>query len=177
MIENESVLPVPAPRVWEVLLAFDRYVEWHPFIRLRGEAVLGAEIDYIYTTTWISRRTAKAFARIVELEPMRLVGVRIGIRQLFTVTERFVLEAHGGGTKLWHGLEYRGLVARLTGGMSRRTAPMMREVDVALRDYLVNRRRGRERAPRRLPRGASDARDRQPGHSEAMKRQGDCHAD
>lgn len=162
-IENETLLPVPVPRVWDVLLAFDRYAEWYPFFRLRGQAVLGAEFDYIYTT-WLARRTATALATIVELEPMRLFGVRIGIRRLFAITERFVLEEHGGGAKLRHGFEYRGLMARFVGrGMSRRAASMMLEVDEALRDYL----RGQQAARTRTALGRSARRN---GHSRSSPR-------
>lgn len=143
-VENETLVPVPRSRVWEVLTAFDRYPRWHPFIRLRGEAVLGGEIDYLYTLKLASKQKWKAFAKIVELVPMRSFSWRIGVRYLFIAKEGYVLDDQSGGTKVRHWLEYRGIASwPFAQGMSRRAASMMKEADEALHAYAIKEQHAR----------------------------------
>jgi hypothetical protein len=143
-IENEALAPVPPSRVWEVLTAFDRYPRWHPFIRLRGEAVLGAEIDYLYTLKFPSKQKWKAFAKIIELAPMQSFSWRIGVRYLFIAKEGYVLDDQSGGTKIRHWLEYSGIASwPFARGMSRRAESMMKEADEALRAHVIKEQRAR----------------------------------
>ena len=45
-IITEVDVAVPPDRVWQILMDFERYREWHPFIELKGVAVEGGEVAY-----------------------------------------------------------------------------------------------------------------------------------
>ena len=45
-IHTEIAIEAPAERVWEVLMDFDSYPEWNPYIReLKGEAAPGERLE------------------------------------------------------------------------------------------------------------------------------------
>lgn len=142
-MENEVMLPVSVRRVWHTLLAFEQYPRWHPFLRLSGRPLLGERIDYTFTMMMMGRRTLSTFATIVELEPLRTLAWRVGVRPLFTAVERFELQGQTSRTRLRHWVEYRGLVVPiLSRGLSKHTRAMTLETDAALRTYLIKAGRG-----------------------------------
>lgn len=46
-IETEILIDAPIEVVWRVLMNFDAYRHWNPFLTVEGEAVLGNKLDVI----------------------------------------------------------------------------------------------------------------------------------
>ena len=148
-IENEITIPAAPGSVWQVLMDFERYKSWHPFIRLKGVAELGGTIRYVYTSSLFRRHTLPAPALITQLEPEKAFAWRTGLKFLLDFTEGYTLSRHPTGTRLIHRIEYHGLVASLSrGGLQKRGLAMMSEADTALRAHLSGRK-GKPDAQRR----------------------------
>lgn len=140
-IENETTIPAAPGSVWRVLMDFERYKSWHPFVRLKGEAEFGGTIRYVYTTSLFGRHTMPTPAVITKLEAGKAFAWRTGLKFLLDFTEGYTLSRHPIGTRLVHRIEYHGLIAWLSrGGLQKRGLAMMSEADTALRAYLSGRK-------------------------------------
>lgn len=143
-VENEVAIAARPEAVWDVLMDFEGYPRWHPFIRFTGTAVLGGEVEYFYTSKLPGMRRfrkMRAFAGITALEAPSDFAWRIDMGSFFfRVDEIYHLERHPTGTRLAHRTEYRGLVALLApAGLASRAYTTMCQADAALRAHFAKR--------------------------------------
>lgn len=149
-VENEIAVAGAPAKVWRILTDFPGYRNWHPFIRLTGEAKTGAEIDYEYTSDLRTRRKRHSPGTITRLERNVAFEWTMGIRHFFQQVERYELSPHPLGTRLRHSVEFRGLVGFLFRGRpSRASHARMCEADDALRTLLAGKKPSSAKPPAR----------------------------
>jgi len=95
-LRTEIEIDAPAERVWAVLLDFERFSDWNPFIRsIRGQALVGSRLDVLLgasgTRPMRFRPTVKA---VVPNRELRWLG-RVGLPRLFDGEHIFQIEALG----------------------------------------------------------------------------------
>src|SRR2546426_296480 len=83
-LRTEIEIDAPAERVWAVLLDFERFPDWNPFIRsIRGQALVGSRLEVLLgasgTRPMRFRPTVKA---VVPNRELRWLG-RLGLPRLF----------------------------------------------------------------------------------------------
>ena len=116
MIEvvTEAKMPAPAGKIWRVLTDFDRYPEWHPWLRISGVAAPGASIT-CSLDTWGRGRALTIDAEITEFEEGAALSWVLGFRGVFIMEERFSIEQIATGAVLRHSVKCRGLTPLLLG--------------------------------------------------------------
>lgn len=101
----------PPARVWQVLMDFGRYREWHPYCELGGIAVEGEDISYNIRRTPKSSILIKSEATVTRLEPDAHFGLKTGLPGFTWINEWYALEPSDNGTRLTHGVEFRGFLS------------------------------------------------------------------
>ena len=112
IVTQVEVAASPA-RVWQLLMDFEHYREWHPYVELAGVAAEGSELAYAVRRTPKSSRLIKSEGTISRLEPATHFALKLGLPKLAWVNEWYELEAIDSGTRLTHGLEFRGFLSFL----------------------------------------------------------------
>src|SRR2546427_9072393 len=79
-LRTEVEIDAPAERVWAVLLDFERFPDWNPFIRrVHGDAQVGSRLDVLLgasgTRAMRFRPTVKAVVPNRELRWLRRLGL------------------------------------------------------------------------------------------------------
>jgi hypothetical protein len=117
MVSIVTYVEVAAPpeRVWQLLMDFDRYREWHPYVELDGVVANGGELSYAIRRTPKASRLIKSEATVTQLEPVAHFALKLGLPGLTWVSDWYALEAIESGTRLTHGLEFRGLLSFIAG--------------------------------------------------------------
>lgn len=115
-IEVFTAIDAPPAVVWEVLLEFDRYPEWNPFIRsIEGEPRVGTELRVRIEPPGGRPTTVDPEVVACE-EPRRLAWLeRLGVPLAFDGYREFRLEpiADGDRTRLLHRQTVRGALVPL----------------------------------------------------------------
>lgn len=113
-IRTEVEILAPAAAVWRVLLDFERYPEWNPFIvKLAGDPTPGSRLS----ATVSLPETAKELhlqPRVLVCEPDRELRwrVHVGFKGLLDREHFFRLTETQDGTRLMHGEDVSGLLLR-----------------------------------------------------------------
>ena len=112
-MRTETTIDASPERVWKALIEVDQYPSWHPMIHnLENELRPGGRGVLVVKA---GRRTANVKIRYRKVEPERELSWKGGIPGLFTGMHYFRLEDAGDGrTRLAHGEEFDGPLARLT---------------------------------------------------------------
>ena len=139
-LSTEIILPAPPAKVWAVLMDFERYPEWNPFVtEILGRAELGAELDVRLSPP--KGRPMTVHPTLVVLEPERHFAWlgHLMITGLFDGEHHFELEpAAGEATRLRHYENFTGLLVpallRLVGDKTRAGFEAM---NIALREHLA----------------------------------------
>lgn len=151
--ENEIAVHAQPSKVWRLLTAFPHYRDWHPCIRLAGEARDGAAIEYEYTSVLRTRRARPTPATITRFERDIAFKWRVGIRRIFEHVERYELAQHPLGTGLRHSIQYRGACAFLLLRAARAAAhARISQADDALRSHLAGQKPRNAACPADRPR-------------------------
>src|SRR5438445_13018866 len=92
-LRTEIEIDAPAERVWAVLLDFERFPDWNPFIRsIRGQALVGSRLEVLLgasgTRPMRFRPTVKAVVPNRELRWL----CRLGLHRLFDDEYIFKIE-------------------------------------------------------------------------------------
>src|SRR2546428_8768368 len=95
-LRPEIETDAPPERVWAVLLGFERFPDWNPFIRsIRGQARVGSRLDVLLGASGSRpmrfRPTVKA---VVPNRELRWLG-RLGLPRLFDGEHIFQIEPLG----------------------------------------------------------------------------------
>lgn len=108
-----SIQASPAT-VWKVLMDFDEYPEWNPFVT----SIVGKALPGEHLSIELSRKDKKPMSispTVVTAETeacFAWVG-SVGLRGIFDGHHQFVLDSAPGGTQLQHFEEFTGLLVPL----------------------------------------------------------------
>ena len=139
MKKLETVIHIHSPlrHVWNVLIDFDRYAEWNPFVKkISGEAVEGKKIS---VTVQLPRKKAMVFKPIilksVKESEFRWRGKFI-VRGIFDGEHYFILsELPNGSTALKHGEIFNGILLPFMGRLLKNTKSSFENMNVALKEW------------------------------------------
>jgi len=117
-IETSLLIRAPAARVWSVLMDFDAYPSWNPFIRsLKGEKRIGGNLEAAIALPGQKPQTFRPV--VIELAPERVFCWRgsLPIPGLFTGEHRFELAEEAAGTRFTQSEKFKGLLVPLLGSV------------------------------------------------------------
>jgi len=112
-LQTEIIIDASAAEVWEVLLAFDQYPTWNPFIKaIEGEPKVGSRLK---NTMQLKEGTQQVFKpkvlKVIPEKEFRWLG-SLFFKGLFDGEHFFQLEAIGSNqTKLIHGEYFSGILS------------------------------------------------------------------
>src|SRR5437867_669702 len=139
-LRTEIEIDAPAERVWAVLLDFERFRDWNPFIRsIRGQALVGSRLQVLLgasgTRSMRFRPTVKAVGPNREL---RWLG-RLGLPRLFAGEHIFQIAPLGPTRAQFVQRErFRGLfVPLLARSLNRDARRGFEEMNRALRERVA----------------------------------------
>lgn len=112
-IETEIAISAPPKAVWAVLIDFETYPVWNPFIRrIEGRPISGERLRTELTSS-PDASPMRFSPRVLAAEPgreLRWLG-RLGIPGLFDGEHSFRLSPTlAGGTKFYHSERFSGLL-------------------------------------------------------------------
>ncbi|MDO8377430.1 SRPBCC domain-containing protein [Phenylobacterium sp.] len=113
LIRTDALIPAAPEAVWAVLADFARYREWNPLnLEAHGEAVLGAKIPMVFRNLGSAKpgATISQTVTLVACEPGKALAWAGSVPLLFRGRHHFTLSPEGGGTRLLHGEDLRGLI-------------------------------------------------------------------
>ena len=139
-LRTEIEIDAPAERVWAVLIDFERFPDWNPFIRrIHGNAQVGSRLDVLLgasgTRPMRFRPTVKA---VVPNRELRWLG-RLGLPRLFDGEHIFQIEPLGPNRVRFVQRErFRGLlVPLLARSLNRDVRRGFEEMNRALRERVT----------------------------------------
>jgi len=139
MIEITTSIDIAAPpeRVWSVLIDYEAYSAWNPFIqKMSGEFRAGARLDIQIAPP--GRRAMRFRPTVLRVEPnkeLRWVG-SLGMRRVFDGEHALLLDSIGGGnTRFRQEERFFGVLAPLVmrGGLLESTRRGFIEMNEALK--------------------------------------------
>lgn len=141
-IARETLLPRSPAQLWEVLANFDQYERWNPYVRPKGLAERGAEVEYSFRMNPANPRFWRVTATISEYEPTAHLAFDVKLsRMLLSIEEHFRIERAPEGARLIHTICCKGLIARLRLPKTRRNFEvLLSETDRLLTQYLTRPR-------------------------------------
>jgi len=139
-LRTEIEIDAPVERVWAVLIDFERFPDWNPFIRrIHGHAQVGSRLDVLLgasgTRPMRFRPTVKA---VVPNRELRWLG-RLGLPRLFDGEHIFQIEPLGPNRVRFVQRErFRGLlVPLLARSLNRDVRRGFEEMNRALRERVT----------------------------------------
>lgn len=117
-IETSVLIAASPARVWTVLMDFDAYPVWNPFIRsLSGEQRIGGGLKAVIELPGGKPQTFRPV--VTELVPERMFCWRgtLPIPGLFTGEHRFALGVEGPNTRFTQSEAFSGLLVPFVGGI------------------------------------------------------------
>ena len=121
---TETDIDAPVERVWHVLMDFDAFPEWNPFIRhIRDKPEVGARLEVeIGASGTRGMRFRPKVTTVVPNREFRWMG-RVGVRGLFDGQHIFELKPLSSlGTRFVQRERFRGLFVRFLARRRKRTS-------------------------------------------------------
>ncbi|CCB66113.1 MULTISPECIES: SRPBCC domain-containing protein [unclassified Hyphomicrobium] len=140
MIETAVLIQAVPSRVWSVLMAFDAYPSWNPFIRsIAGEKRVGGKLEVVIALPGGKPQTFRPV--VTEFVPERRFCWRgsLPIPGLFTGEHRFVLSAEGANTRFTQSEAFSGLLVPFVGGILVATERGFGAMNAELKAQVENR--------------------------------------
>lgn len=137
-IEKVTEIDAPPPDVWRVLMDFDAYGDWNPFIRsISGRPESGETLTVRMEPPGGKGMTIKPKVLAVQPEhELRWKG-RLLIPGLFDGEHIFRLEPVGDGrTRFVHREEFGGVLVWFVKGVLRKTAEGFEQMNAALKQRV-----------------------------------------
>jgi hypothetical protein len=135
-------IDAPASLVWEMLVDFDAFPTWNPFITsAEGTVQAGGRLTLRIRPVSGSAVTLRPIVvEVVEGRRLRWQG-RLGVRGLFDADHLFLVEPRGaGGSRLVQHEQFSGLlVPFLQRALDRGTLPAIHAMNAALKDRAERR--------------------------------------
>jgi hypothetical protein len=122
-IQTEILINTDITKVWDVLMNFNGYPKWNPFITsISGEPKLGARLTVSINPPDGKGMTFKPTILNLELNKEFRWKGKLGITGIFDGEHYFILESLDKDiTKLIHGEKFSGLLVPLLGKMLDKT--------------------------------------------------------
>jgi hypothetical protein len=112
-IRTEAFIPASPEAIWRVLTDFDRFHEWNPLnIKAKGKPSLGARIPMTFLNPAKAGATVSMTVKITRFEPNRVLEWLGHVPIVFKGRHIFELTPEGAGTRLLHGEDQSGLIAK-----------------------------------------------------------------
>lgn len=140
-IKTEIRIDVPPERVWKVLLDFDNYPNWNPFIKsIQGERAIGQKLEVKIQPPDGKEMIFRPEILVFEAnKEFKWLG-KAFVKGIFDGEHYFVLEvSKEGGTKFVHGERFNGLLVGLMGKTLDKTKIGFELMNEALKDECENR--------------------------------------
>lgn len=134
-IETEIVIDASPLAVWDIIVDFDRYHEWNPFIpRGAGRPEIGTTLVLDIQPPDDKVRTQRPTVLVASPgEHLRWRGT-LPVPGLFTARHEFLLEPAGAaGTRLRHREDFTGILVPFLGGTLKRTEHGFHALNEALK--------------------------------------------
>jgi hypothetical protein len=122
-IQTDILINTEITKVWDVLMNFDSYPKWNPFITtISGEPKLGNRLTVSINPPRGKRMTFKPSILTIEsYKEFRWKG-KLGINGIFDGEHYFILEfLENDKTKFIHGEKFSGLLVPVLGKMLDKT--------------------------------------------------------
>lgn len=122
-IDTEALIDASPLAVWDILVDFDRYHEWNPFIpRGAGRPEVGTTLVLEMRAPGDKPRTVRPTVVVASPgEHLRWRGT-LSVPGLFAGRHEFILEPLGAaGTRVRHREDFTGLLVPLLGGALKKT--------------------------------------------------------
>jgi hypothetical protein len=117
-IHTEIAIAAPAAKVWEILVANDKWPEWNPFLKLSGRIAPGERVTIVLTPP--GKRATTFHPTVIRLDPgreFRWLG-SLGMRGLFDGEHGFrVVPESAGRCRLEQFETFKGLLVTPILGM------------------------------------------------------------
>ena len=122
-IQTEIVIHADLTKVWDVLMNFDKYPKWNPFIiSISGEPKLGNRLTVSINPPGGKGMTFKPNILTLESNKEFRWKGKLGITGIFDGEHYFILESlKKDQTKFIHGEKFSGLLVPLVGKMLDKT--------------------------------------------------------
>lgn len=117
-IETSVSIAATPSRVWSILMDFDAYPSWNPFIRsLKGEKRLGGRLEATMTLPGRKPQTFKP--TVIAYAPEQALRWRgsLPIPGMFTGEHRFALHPEPAGTRFEQSEVFSGFLVPLVGSV------------------------------------------------------------
>ncbi len=140
-IKTEIKIAAPAKTIWKVLMDFDNYSKWNPFIKsIEGEQEVGKQLKVSIQPPEGREMTFKPNIQVVEPNSeLRWLG-KGPIGGLFDGQHSFVLdEQEDGTTRFVHSEKFRGILVGLMGKTLDKTEIGFRQMNEALKKECENK--------------------------------------
>lgn len=127
--------------VWQALMDFASYRNWHPFVEMDGTAVAGQTLRFVYRNDPQAATGIDSTALITRVEAPHHFALEFGVKGLAMLEEWYALERTAGGTSLTHGVNFRGIIPYLVVPFVRRLLRRKMAFPIQrLAQYLTPRR-------------------------------------
>lgn len=115
MIELSASRDVPAGKafIWSVITDFDNYRLWHPFALVSGVAFEGEKITYSFNVISEKFGDYGVPGRIQSSSPLNKICWTYGLSRILFVEEWFSTATIPAGTRIEHGMRFKGAIASL----------------------------------------------------------------
>lgn len=113
-IETSIIIDAPPAQVWQVLMNFDRYPQWNPFVKsIKGEAKMGAHLECTLQPEGMKPQVFKPTVVALELEREFAWLGKLGISGLFDGEHHFQLIPQDDKTLFIHKENFNGILVPL----------------------------------------------------------------
>ena len=113
-IRTEIIIDAPIATVWNILMNFDNYPNWNPFIHIKGNPVVGQHLE---NTIFLEGQKPQIFKpKIIDIQPNKLLRWEgnLLIKGLFDGVHSFQLAAiNQDQTRLIHEENFKGILVGL----------------------------------------------------------------
>ena len=122
-IQTEILINTDITKVWDVLMNFDSYPKWNPFIiSISGEPKLGSRLTVSINPPGGNGMTFKPYILSLEKNKEFRWKGKLGISGIFDGEHYFILEfLENDKTKFIHGEKFSGLLVPVLGKMLDKT--------------------------------------------------------
>lgn len=117
-IETSVGIAASASRVWSILMDFESYPSWNPFIvSLKGDKRVGGNLEAILVLPGGKPQTFRPV--VIELVPERVFCWRgsLPIPGLFSGEHRFTISENAAGVSFTQAEKFTGLLVPFVGGV------------------------------------------------------------